>query len=286
MLSWSPPHDTITSRRNRTSRKRILVLRGWLHKRVKNPIARSRSSVSFLWLGPRDTIEAQEIALKRMTAGLLAVVFSFTCTAAIAERPDSDESLQNTHRNSVVGDFFTPVQWTVDARSGFSVRRVQLPDNSRAIARTSLCSADETVYFNCAVKNGEKVVSLCGTKGLSRNEGYLQYRFGRPGHIDLEYPKAREDTRRAFFYAHYFRALVDLSEISFTIDKYRYSIFDHVDSESKPSKREAGVQVTTADDGSTTTLVCRGAPTSRLAALANVLPCDKESGLNISGCSQ
>ncbi|HEX3635693.1 MAG TPA: hypothetical protein VHV99_09430 [Paraburkholderia sp.] len=224
--------------------------------------------------------------MKKMTASLIAFVFLFTYTAAIAERPDSHESLQNTSRTSDVRDFFTPAQWTSDARSEFSARRVQSPDNNRAIAQVSLCSADETVFFSCAVKNGEKVVSLCGTKGLSRNQGYLQYRFGRSSHIELEYPKAREDTRRAFSYAHYFRALVDLSEISFTIDKYRYSIFDHADSESKPATREAGVRVTASNDDSTTTLVCRGAPTSRLAALANVLPCDKESGLNISGCTQ
>jgi hypothetical protein len=43
-------------------------------------------------------VKAQEIALKKMTAGLLAFVFLFTYTTAIAERPDSLESLQNAWR--------------------------------------------------------------------------------------------------------------------------------------------------------------------------------------------
>ncbi|WP_323043531.1 hypothetical protein [Paraburkholderia sp.] len=36
--------------------------------------------------------------MKKMTAGLLAFVFLFTYTTAIAERPDSLESLQNAWR--------------------------------------------------------------------------------------------------------------------------------------------------------------------------------------------
>jgi hypothetical protein len=43
----------------------------------------------------------------------------------------------------------------------------------------SLCRAPETVLFTCAVRT--KTVSVCG-KGQSG----AVYRFGRPGHIELE----------------------------------------------------------------------------------------------------
>lgn len=53
--------------------------------------------------------------------------------------------------------------------------------NSQARPRpaVSLCRAPETVLFTCAVRT--KTVSVCG-KGQSG----AVYRFGRPGHIELE----------------------------------------------------------------------------------------------------
>ncbi|MBM3646928.1 MAG: hypothetical protein FJX11_03970 [Alphaproteobacteria bacterium] len=43
---------------------------------------------------------------------------------------------------------------------------------------TSLCAPDEVVVFSC--RTGDKTVSVCAARGARANQGYLQYRFGRP----------------------------------------------------------------------------------------------------------
>src|SRR6266404_2428089 len=79
----------------------------------------------------------------------------------------------------------------------------------------TLCAQDERVIFSCPVKRPAKIVSVCASKDLSSDRGYLQYRFGLPGKVELEYPKDRQGTQRKFHYTHYFRAQFDLTEIDF-----------------------------------------------------------------------
>ena len=57
--------------------------------------------------------------------------------------------------------------------------------SSSALA-SSLCKPDERVIFSCSV--GAHIASVCASKVLSKSEGYLQYRYGRPNAIDLAYP--------------------------------------------------------------------------------------------------
>lgn len=52
-----------------------------------------------------------------------------------------------------------------------------------AAAPVGLCTAEERVRLACVVKGG-KLVSLCEAKGA------LHYRFGKPGALELELPKA------------------------------------------------------------------------------------------------
>src|SRR6185503_12999879 len=80
----------------------------------------------------------------------------------------------------------------------------------------SLCENTEKVVFSCGIAKPAKIVSLCSSKELTKDRGYLQYRFGLPGKIELEFPKEREQTQSAFKYSHYFRAQFDQTEISFT----------------------------------------------------------------------
>ena len=50
-------------------------------------------------------------------------------------------------------------------------------------AHGSLCASDEVVIFHCGI--GRKMVSVCGGR---TPEPHAQYRFGRPGNIELAYP--------------------------------------------------------------------------------------------------
>ena len=64
-------------------------------------------------------------------------------------------------------------------------------------ART-LCAADERVIFSCVLRQTAKSVSVCASKDLTNEKGYLQYRFGMPGKIELEFPKDRANTQQQF----------------------------------------------------------------------------------------
>ena len=55
-------------------------------------------------------------------------------------------------------------------------------------ART-LCAADERIIFSCTLRQPVKIVSVCAAKDLTNEKGYLQYRFGLPGKVELEFPK-------------------------------------------------------------------------------------------------
>src|SRR5437588_6269227 len=90
----------------------------------------------------------------------------------------------------------------------------------------SLCTQAEYVVFSCAVRQTGKIVSLCGSRDLGKERGYLQYRFGLPAKLELEFPKDRTRTQQQFNYSHYFRAQVDLTEIKFNLEGYEYSVFD------------------------------------------------------------
>ena len=136
----------------------------------------------------------------------------------------------------------------------------------------SLCEKDEKIVFSCPIKRPAKIVSLCSSKELTKERGYLQYRFGLPGKIELEFPKQREQTQSAFKYSHYFRAQFDQTEISFTSDGYQYAIFDDYNGEQKPAQRDQGIRITPPGNGKEMTLSCRGKAKAQYGDLADVFP--------------
>lgn len=60
-----------------------------------------------------------------------------------------------------------------------------------------LCKPDEQVVFGCHSK--DKMISLCASPETSN--GYLQYRFGTPDKIELEYPTQRTSLKGNFFHS-------------------------------------------------------------------------------------
>jgi hypothetical protein len=142
---------------------------------------------------------------------------------------------------------------------------------ANASVTSSLCVQGEKTVFSCALKNS-KTISLCSSAKLNKDEGYLQYRFGVPGKIELEYPKERAAPQKAFQYNHYFRAQVDLTEISFSIDSNVYSVFDNFNGEEKPAISEEGVSVTPGDKKKAVTYVCRGRAKVDFTDISETLP--------------
>lgn len=137
---------------------------------------------------------------------------------------------------------------------------------------STLCAKDERIIFSCPVKKPAKIVSVCASKDLTSDRGYLQYRFGLPGKIELEFPKDRKGTQEKFQYSHYFRAQFDLTAINFNVDGYEYSVFDDYNGEEKPAVSLQGVSVTAPGKPKEVSLVCRTKPKADYTDLQAALP--------------
>ena len=94
-----------------------------------------------------------------------------------------------------------------------------------AHAAATLCEGDEQVLFSCPVAKTTKIVSVCGSKLLTATSGYLQYRFGRVGAVEMTFPATRVRTQAQFGWnTNYHRDVTD-SWLSFTNAKYAYGVF-------------------------------------------------------------
>lgn len=151
------------------------------------------------------------------------------------------------------------------------IAAVTAAPNAQQMQRGSLCESTEKIVFSCTVGKTAKLVSLCSSKELTRDRGYLQYRFGVPGKIELEFPNQREQSQSAFKYSHYFRAQVDQTEISFSTNDYEYAIFDDYNGEQKPAQHDQGVKIR-PPIGSEVTLSCRAKAKAQYEDLAGALP--------------
>ena len=100
----------------------------------------------------------------------------------------------------------------------------------------------------------------------------MQYRFGLPGKIELEFPKGRQSTQQVFRYSHYFRFQVDLTEVNFANEGYQYSVFDNYNGEEKPSISEQGVKITPPGKGREVTYVCQGKAKADYTSLQDAIP--------------
>lgn len=88
----------------------------------------------------------------------------------------------------------------------------------------TLCSDEEDIYFNAKLQNG-KFASLCGYKHKSPSTGYVKYRYGLPGNIELEYPNDL-GTPKGRFLTYHVRLGPNAQggKIFFYIGDYRYNI--------------------------------------------------------------
>lgn len=143
---------------------------------------------------------------------------------------------------------------------------------AHAARAQSLCAKDETTYFSCPAGHGRSI-NLCGKSAQT-----LQYRFGKPGRVELAFPARPEDGADAFRYAHYSRFQVDRFELRFDNAGTEYVLFDYIES----GRREAGVGVT--QGGKEISVSCRRPVRSRLAELEGKLKCDTESALTGGAC--
>lgn len=69
---------------------------------------------------------------------------------------------------------------------------------SAAAAPASLCEEGEEVRYTCVLAGTAKFISVCSSPQLSATAGYLQYRAGEPGKIEMEFPAERKKSQEQF----------------------------------------------------------------------------------------
>lgn len=147
-----------------------------------------------------------------------------------------------------------------------------LPASAEPLKVTSLCAGDEKTIWSCETAN-RKTVSICAAKQLDKQRGYLQYRFGRPDHVELEYPQQRQNTQTAFAYFRYTRPLVTFLGLRFKINQYEYEVYDNSNEEVGTHSSEAGVTTTPAGNtAKTVDYRCRKPVVHHLIELEEVVP--------------
>jgi hypothetical protein len=143
-----------------------------------------------------------------------------------------------------------------------------------AQAAESLCSPIEQTFFSCSVAGSGEVVSVCGARNTSANEGYLQYRFGLPGKIQFEYPTNRSGSTKLFWWDG--RVHLDVTDdwLWFKNDGFIYSVFfieDHDTPDRKPEFRTGVLVEKKGNENAGKDLKCAQRATGDFKRLADIV---------------
>jgi hypothetical protein len=155
----------------------------------------------------------------------------------------------------------------------FALATCAAPAVADGQAAPTLCGAQETAYFSCSTARGRSI-GLCGS-----GAGALQYRFGRAGAVELQFPDDPAAGTSQMLFAQYSRYQTERLEIRFENRGSEYVVFDYLEH----GRRSAGVRVTMLD-AKEHQITCSGRVTSRVAELKGLLRCDADSALNGGNC--
>lgn len=136
---------------------------------------------------------------------------------------------------------------------------------------SSHCESEETTYFNCAVENSNKVISVCGSDGKKR---YLQYRFGKIGDIEFEFPKKRDGSISKFYWEVQKEAYGVFSNLSFKNYSYYYDVSHNINFNHRYADDEFFVEVSRSKSQyrpSIASFHCAQFPEGRFGDLANIV---------------
>lgn len=89
-----------------------------------------------------------------------------------------------------------------------------------AIASNSHCTSSEDVVWSCSAN--KKVFSVCASKGLGKDTGYMQYRAGPAGKPDFLFPKTHRHPVGLFTS----RLLARAASLSFQNGQHVYTVVD------------------------------------------------------------
>lgn len=87
----------------------------------------------------------------------------------------------------------------------------------------TLCQPHEEVYFSCPIDG--KVLSVCASGNISPDNGYVQYRFGKIGKIELEYPEKPYPPRKLFSISDILEGNLSFTHLKFDSGRYHYVFY-------------------------------------------------------------
>jgi len=115
-------------------------------------------------------------------------------------------------------------------------------------AETGHCGSGETSWFNAAVEGTGKMVSICGSASLDAAGAWLDYRFGKPGNVELQFPGDHANSLSAFTIRRYTRPGTTYLKLDFTNGGYTYAILEGFEAGSDPEST-ATLRVRRNSDG-------------------------------------
>ena len=101
-----------------------------------------------------------------------------------------------------------------------------LPSPVLAASAYTLCHTNETVVFSCAT--GTRFLSICSSPDLSKDAGYLQYRYGSKEKFELSYPAALQPPNGLFVPFQQMYSGGGGTFLQFTNHDYTYTIFSAI----------------------------------------------------------
>ena len=99
-------------------------------------------------------------------------------------------------------------------------------DNPGDEQHASHCHSEEMSVFSCRLEDSEKVLSLCVSQDFSSDQGYLQYRFGPIGDVELEYPEDQQNTQELFMWQTIGYSGGWDTRVQFSNGGYTYRLYD------------------------------------------------------------
>jgi hypothetical protein len=151
-----------------------------------------------------------------------------------------------------------------------------------AAGSASLCRDGEQQYFSCTLKS-KKTAAVCG--GGTGDTSYMQYRFGKPGTVELEFPASRADSVSQFRISRYFRAAQDGNDSLTTQDLLFTNNDTTYDLSATEEGRNNGVGIiVTGKDGKSVTLNCVAGGMNIPLELEAKIPCDPDASVNTANC--
>jgi hypothetical protein len=148
-----------------------------------------------------------------------------------------------------------------------------------------LCRHGEHQYFSCTLKN-KKIAMVCG--GGKGDAAYMQYRFGKPGAVELEFPATRADSVLQFRLSRYFRAdqgnndSLTTQDLMFTNNGTTYDL----SATAEGAVDEAYSIMVSAKDGKSAKLDCVAGMMVIPLELEEQIPCDIDAAMNTARCAE